>query len=225
MQIKLSKYITRLDSKFEAVRREYEKIQDSLSESTTYHKAKMRLLNPLGRNKELVRYQDEQIRLKNSLAQLHKDFDADYAVIREEARKTFRELYVLDGSAVDPGMVTVFESGVLSDTELVEYGKHYIETNNFTMLRLLGKYAGERAQSLPEHTQLKADMTYLENAGRDAGRRSDLELLDGMKQICDMSIRDDRLLADGTYNRVYNVDTYLSVGEKISVDVESPFES
>ena len=133
-----------------------------------------------GKEKRLLEISNKKSELKRVLDDLRKAANDAAMQIRSDVEKTFYSYYHADPDDVDLKMMELIRSGVLTDDELIHYGKRA----NPTMRRLIGKELSER--KTPEAHA--AGMTFLQTEGDPH-----LNAVDYLMQVGDYAVGGARL--------------------------------
>ena len=134
-------------------------------------------------------YYEVKKELTDELHALINDSHANFQGIRNEVEKAFAKRFSISTEAIDHDAMTLLESGVLSDRELVSLSNSY--ATNPTMSRIIGKYMGERAA-------MKNDAEMRMLAERLSATVSPhLEAVDSLIYVAELGLREDRVLDDG----------------------------
>lgn len=94
---------------------------------------------------------------KQAQAFMQKEIDSVAAVGRE-LKAAVSAAFTADGSQVDMATLELLKSGILKSDEYVSLYNAAANSGNHTMMRLIGKYAGDVAQDAPtkeKETQLR----------------------------------------------------------------------
>jgi len=126
---------------------------------------------------------------------------------REQIKQTRRELeaevtkaYMADPAKVDTVALELLKSGILGPGEYVHMWNEAVKTENHTMARLIGKYAGEAAAARAEkHGTTDPDaaqMRQVENAARQYDGRERMAAFDHMVDLYERACREPEALAN-----------------------------
>ena len=187
----LSTYLNRIREEYNGYRIEYTRIHDSLKqEEDNYHKSQRSTeLTLQGKRKRQDYYYEVKKELTDELHALINDSHASFQGIRNEVEKAFAKRFSISTEAIDHDAMTLLESGILSDRELVSLSNNY--TTNPTMSRILGKYIGERA-AMKNDTEMRVLAERL-----SATVSPHLEAVDNLIYVAELGLREDRVLGDG----------------------------
>lgn len=126
-----------------------------------------------------------------------KEAEDSFAAVRAEVDNIFGAAYRISPDKLDVSTVEILKSDMLSVSELKELAASY--TDNYTMLRYIGKYARERAQKRSDETEDLMPLAY--QIDRIPTHRH-LEGVDAMIHLCSSALRDDSVLANGVASRL-----------------------
>ncbi len=139
-----------------------------------YNKESNPYLDPTGKNYEQQAYAarakanmlEAQNKLRQEQANLRNGIDSLMA-IRKELQAAISEKLCASGDQVDIGTLELLKSGIMKPQEYFTLFNRASESHNHTMMRLIGKYAGEVAPKAPTK-ELEAQMRVLASNARRA---------------------------------------------------------
>ena len=103
---------------------------------------------------------------RQAQAFMQKEINSVQAVGRE-LKAAVAAAFTADGSQVDMATVELLKSGILKSDEYVSLYNAAQNSGNHTMMRLIGKYAGEAAPNAPTNEK-EAQLRQIENLSRNA---------------------------------------------------------
>lgn len=101
--------------------------------------------------------------------------------VGKELEKAVSEHFVADGSQVDSGTLELLKSGVLKSHEYISLYEKAEKAGNHTMMRIIGKYAGDVSVKAPT-AELQRQMNAIAN---DARRMNGSEYIDRYNTFLD----------------------------------------
>ena len=193
-KVYLSSYLRDIRTRYEEAREKYTELYNDLDEAEKkYRKAKTSGdLSPKGLERAAQDYNSKSAYLRASIEQVGTDAHADFEKIRKKADSVFGDLYRVTPEALDLAGLEILKSGILSDNELLEFAERY--EGNKTMTRMIGKFAGERAEKNPGNRELRK----LAAVAQGSNDRPHLDAVDTLTMLADKALRMNRMLADGT---------------------------
>ena len=164
----VKEFLDKINDKYKAHRAEYERLNGQLSRNAEQWKKE--IARGWSDHKEQqearTRHETEQSTIKNALDELRRTANTDFENILAEADEVFGRYNRATGDKLDLATVELLKSGILSDNEIKALAKDF--EGNVAMLRMIGKYAEERASkdnmemTVLSHSLKNAEIPYRE---------------------------------------------------------------
>lgn len=141
----VKEFLDKINDKYKAHRAEYERLNELFNRNVEEWKQELsRGWNNQQMQKEArAKHEAEQSEIKNALEELRRTASTDFENILAEADDVFGRYNRATGDKLDLATVELLKSGILSDSEIKALAKDF--EGNVAMLRIIGKYADERA--------------------------------------------------------------------------------
>lgn len=164
----VKEFLDKINDKYKAHRAEYERLNGQFTRNAEQWKKE--IARGWSDHKEQqearTRHETEQSTIKNALDELRKTANTDFENILAEADEVFGRYNRATGDKLDLATVELLKSGILSDNEIKALAKDF--EGNVAMLRMIGKYAEERASkdnmemTVLAHSLKNAEIPYRE---------------------------------------------------------------
>jgi hypothetical protein len=164
----VKEFLDKINDKYKAHRAEYERLNGQLNRNAEQWKKE--IARGWSDHKEQqearTRHETEQSTIKNALDELRRTANTDFENILAEADEVFGRYNRATGDKLDLATVELLKSGILSDNEIKALAKDF--EGNVAMLRMIGKYAEERASkdnmemTVLSHSLKNAEIPYRE---------------------------------------------------------------
>ena len=156
MSTKYNHFAKDLDAAFKAARDEYaaaynavEQVRKAMQDAGS---------DALKRQIATLQLQEAETKMRQEAARIWTEFDAKAADLRRALEKEVQTSNLADPSAIDSGAVELMKTGVLTVDDYFSFADRYSE--NSTMLKLIGHFAREAADSADDRKD-KAALTVL----------------------------------------------------------------
>lgn len=164
----VKEFLDKINDKYKAHRAEYERLNGQFTRNAEQWKKEIARGWSDHREQQEARakHETEQSTIKNSLDELRRTADMDFENILAEADEVFGRYNRATGDKLDLATVELLKSGILSDNEIKALAKDF--EGNVAMLRMIGKYAEERASkdnmemTVLSHSLKNAEIPYRE---------------------------------------------------------------
>ena len=164
----VKEFLDKINDKYKAHRAEYERLNGQFTRNAEQWKKE--IARGWSDHKEQqearTRHETEQSTIKNALDELRRTANTDFENILAEADEVFGRYNRATGDKLDLATVELLKSGILSDNEIKALAKDF--EGNVAMLRMIGKYAEERASkdnmemTVLSHSLKNAEIPYRE---------------------------------------------------------------
>ena len=145
-----------LDTAFRAARDEYTAVYNELTKAK--ENASAAGLDAVKKQIATLQLQEAENSLRKEAARIWTEFDAKAADLRRALEKEVQTSNLADPSAIDSNAVELMKTGVLTVDDYFSFADKYSE--NSTMLKLIGHFAREAADSADDRKD-KAALTVL----------------------------------------------------------------
>ena len=141
----VKEFLDKINDKYKVHRAEYERLNELYNlKAEEWKKELARGWSNQQMQKEArAKHEAEQSEIKNALEELRRTASTDFENILAEADDVFGRYNRATGDKLDLATVELLKSGILSDNEIKALAKDF--EGNVAMLRIIGKYADERA--------------------------------------------------------------------------------
>jgi hypothetical protein len=192
-------YLEEIREIYNEARVKYTEIQDQLEakEKRFWESQRSRDLTSSGKERSRMVWNEERAQLQGKLSTLIEDSSKKFKETRDKVEIAYRKKYGIAPENVDPNAMSLLSLGVLSDRELIEMADRY--KNNHTMLRVIAKYADDRAQKDANNMDMRnlvARINYVDNPSLDA--------VDAMIHVAECGLREDRVVSDGIASGMFD---------------------
>lgn len=203
-------YIEKLKSEYEADREMLETLWAEIGklEETARGVRENRMLSEIGKRERLDGIESE---LRTARGRLD-GFTAEAArkwksKVSEMKRESWARRYMMNPAEIDSGLLAIVNSGLCSLEELETLADEY--RDNKTMCRFIAAAIRSAADDAEPVTRARAMECAMEIDGESP---RELEAAQDMIAICAAGLRADKVVADGSHNRVFP-DTYADALE------------
>lgn len=141
----VKEFLDKINDKYKVHRAEYERLNELYNlKAEEWKKELARGWSNQQMQKEArAKHEAEQGEIRNALEELRRTASTDFENILAEADDVFGRYNRATGDKLDLATVELLKSGILSDNEIKALAKDF--EGNVAMLRIIGKYADERA--------------------------------------------------------------------------------
>lgn len=226
-KIKLTNYLNRVEAKYIKAREDWEKVQKELSqENENFNNINWMNYSNQGRQEESMKHEEKKRELQTKLEKIRTDFIEAVEGIRKDSDKIFNRVFQYTASDVDQNGVSILQNSSMSPSELMEFAESYRQNGNYTMYFMIAeKLKSDKKDHEMNESERKAK-AYYQKAKSRREEREDHELIEGFKEICLKSLRDEDYLSNGVH-KIHSefYEDYKTETEKIEADSFSPWES
>ena len=161
----LRTFLNEIRAAYNESRVKYTEIQDQLAEKEKRFRESQssRDLTFDGKERKKAVWYEERAQLQGQLRALIADSQKKFSEVRSRAELVYRDKFGIVPENVDPNAMSLLSLGIVSDRELIEMADRY--RNNHTMLRVIAKYADDRAQKDRSNMELRELATRINYAG------------------------------------------------------------
>ena len=141
----VKEFLDKINDKYKVHRAEYERLNELYNlKGEEWKKELARGWSNQQMQKEArAKHEAEQSEIRNALEELRSTANKDFENILAEADDVFGRYNRATGDKLDLATVELLKSGILSDNEIKALADDF--KGNVAMLRIIGKYADERA--------------------------------------------------------------------------------
>lgn len=141
----VKEFLDKINDKYKAYRAEYERLNELFNRNAEEWKKEVARgwSNQQMQKEARTKHEAEQSKIRNALEELRRTAGTDFENILAEADDVFGRYNRATGDKLDLATVELLKSGILSDNEIKALAKDF--EGNVAMLRIIGKYADERA--------------------------------------------------------------------------------
>lgn len=178
---------------------EYTKIQDQLEEKEKrfWESQRSRDLTVDGKERKKAVWYEERDRLKGQLRALIEDSQKKFREVRGSVERAYRDKFGIVPENVDQNAMSLLSLGIVSDRELIEMADRY--KDNHTMLRVIAKYADDRAQKDRNNMEMRDLAVRINYAGNPH-----LDAVDALIFTAEQGLREDRVVSDGIAYQMFD---------------------
>ena len=164
----VKEFLDKINDKYKVHRAEYERLNELYNlKAEEWKKELARGWSNQQMQKEArAKHEAEQSEIRNALEELRSTANKDFENILAEADDVFGRYNRATGDKLDLATVELLKSGILSDNEIKALADDF--KGNVAMLRIIGKYAEERASkdnmemTVLSHNLKNAEIPYRE---------------------------------------------------------------
>lgn len=193
MKVYLKNYLEEIRSTYEDARKAYTRLFNEADKiAATWNEARTsKDLSAYGRDKAQAEYLRASAENKDQLESLISSTKKKFSEIRNRVDADFAGKFKINPDSLDMPTLELLKSGILKDKELSDLAERF--NGNVTMLRMIGKYAQERADRNPDNKE----MISLAAALRNSEKMPHLEATDTLIFYAERGLRPDKLISDG----------------------------
>lgn len=225
-KINLSNYLNKIEAKYIKAREDWEEVQKELSqEETRFNNINWSLYSFEGRREEAQKHEEKKNEIIKKLEKIRSEFSEGTETIMRDSDKVFNKVFQYTPEDVDQNGVTILQNSVMKPSELMELAESYRRSGNYTMYFMCAeKLQSDKKDHEMTETERKAKV-YYEEAKRRREIREDHELMEGYKEICLKSLRNEKYLSDGIH-KIHDsfYQKYRGLAEGIETEVSSPWD-
>lgn len=200
---KYNSYARNLDAAFRAARDEYTAVYNELAKAK--ENASAAGLDAVKKKIATLQLQEAENKMRTETARIWAAFDAKAAELRSALEKEVQTSNLADPSAIDGNAVELMKTGVLTVDDYFGFADRY--DGNPTMLKLIGHYAKEAADSADDRKDRVALTVLAQDCAKGAGPA--LKAWDSMMTAANYCSG-----RGGSGNRRITPGVTLSMGEK-----------
>lgn len=200
---KYNSYARNLDAAFRAARDEYTAVYNELTKAK--ENASAAGLDAVKKQIATLQLQEAENKMRTETARIWAAFDAKAAELRSTLEKEVQTSNLADPSAIDSNAVELMKTGVLTVDDYFGFADRY--DGNPTMLKLIGHYAKEAADSAGDRKDKVALTVLAQDCAKGAGPT--LKAWDSMMTTANYCSG-----RGGSGNRRITPGVTLSMGEK-----------
>lgn len=163
---KYNSYARNLDATFRAARDEYTAVYNELTKAK--ENASAAGLDAVKQQIATLQLQEAEKKMRQEAARIWEEFDAKAADLRCALENEVQTSNLADPSAVDGNAVELMKTGVLTVDDYFGFADRFSE--NPTMLKLIGYYAKEAADSAGDRKDKVALTVLAQDCAKGAGK-------------------------------------------------------
>lgn len=163
---KYNSYARNLDAAFRAARDEYTAVYNELAKAK--ENASTAGLDAVKQQIATLQLQEAENKMRTETARIWAAFDAKAAELRSALEKEVRASNLADPSAIDSNAVELMKTGVLTVDDYFGFADRY--DGNPTMLKLIGYYAKEAADSADDRKDKVALTVLAQDCAKGTGK-------------------------------------------------------
>lgn len=163
---KYNSYARNLDAAFRAARDEYTAVYNELTKAK--ENASAAGLDAVRQQIATLQLQEAEKKMRQEAARIWAEFDAKAADLRCALEKEVQTSNLADPSAIDSNAVELMKTGVLTVDDYFGFADRYSE--NLTMLKLIGHYAKEAADSADDRKDKVALTVLAQDCAKGTGK-------------------------------------------------------
>lgn len=163
---KYNSYARNLDAAFRAARDEYTAVYNELTKAK--ENASAAGLDAVKKQIATLQLQEAENKMRTETARIWAAFDAKAAELRSALEKEVQTSNLADPSAIDSNAVELMKTGVLSVDDYFGFADRY--DGNPTMLKLIGHYAKEAADSTDDRKDRVALTVLAQDCAKGTGK-------------------------------------------------------
>lgn len=162
---KYNSYARNLDAAFRAARDEYTAVYNELTKAK--ENASAAGLDAVKKQIATLQLQEAENKMRTEPARIWAAFDAKAAELRSALEKEVQTSNLADPSAIDSNAVELMKTGVLTVDDYFGFADRFSE--NPTMLKMVGYYAKEAADSTDDRKDRVALTVLAQDCAKGAG--------------------------------------------------------
>lgn len=163
---KYNSYARNLDAAFRAARDEYTAVYNELAKAK--ENASTAGLDAVKQQIATLQLQEAENKMRTETARIWAAFDAKAAELRSALEKEVQTSNLADPSAIDSNAVELMKTGVLTVDDYFGFADRY--DGNPTMLKLIGYYAKEAADSADDRKDKVALTVLAQDCAKGTGK-------------------------------------------------------
>ena len=163
---KYNSYARNLDAAFRAARDEYTAVYNELTKAKENSSAAG--LDAVKQQIATLQLQEAEKKMRQEAARIWTEFDAKAAELRSALEKEVQTSNLADPSAIDSNAVELMKTGVLTVDDYFGFADRY--DGNPTMLKLIGHYAKEAADSTDDRKDRVALTVLAQDCAKGTGK-------------------------------------------------------
>ena len=163
---KYNSYARNLDEGFRAARDEYTAVYNELTKAK--ENASAAGLDAVKKQIATLQLQEAENKMRTEAARIWAEFDAKAADLRRALEKEVQTSNLADPSAIDSNAVELMKTGVLTVDDYFGFADRY--DGNPTMLKLIGHYAKEAADSADDRKDKVALTVLAQDCAKGTGK-------------------------------------------------------
>ena len=166
MSTKYNHFAKDLDAAFRAARGEYTAAYNELAKAK--ENASAAGLDAVKQQIATLQLQEAENKMRTEAVRIWAEFDAKAADLRRALEKEVQTSNLADPSAIDSNAVELMKTGVLTVDDYFGFADRYSE--NVTMLKLIGHYAKEAADSTDDRKDRVALTVLAQDCAKGTGK-------------------------------------------------------
>lgn len=166
MSTKYNHFAKELDAAFRTARSEYAAVYDELTKAK--ENASTAGLDAVKKQIATLQLQEAEKKMRQETGRIWTEFDAKAADLRRALEKEVQTSNLADPSAIDSNAVELMKTGVLTVDDYFSFADRYGE--NSTMLKLIGHYAKEAADSADDRKDKVALTVLAQDCAKGTGK-------------------------------------------------------
>ncbi len=163
---KYNSYAKNLDAAFRAARDEYTAVYNELTKAK--ENASAAGLDAVKQQIATLQLQEAEKKMRQETERIWTEFDAKAADLRRALEKEVQTSNLADPSAIDGNAAELMKTGVLTVDDYFSFADKYSE--NSTMLKLIGHYAKEAADSADDRKDKVALTVLAQDCAKGTGK-------------------------------------------------------
>jgi hypothetical protein len=166
MSTKYNHFAKELDAAFRTARSEYAAVYDELTKAK--ENASAAGLDAVKKQIATLQLQEAEKKMRQETGRIWSVFDAKAAELRSALEKEVQTSNLADPSAIDSNAVELMKTGVLTVDDYFGFADRY--DGNPTMLKLIGHYAKEAADSADDRKDKVALTVLAQDCAKGTGK-------------------------------------------------------
>ena len=166
MSTKYNHFAKELDAAFRTARSEYAAVYDELTKAK--ENASAAGLDAVKKQIATLQLQEAENKMRTETERIWSVFDAKAAELRSALEKEVQTSNLADPSAIDSNAVELMKTGVLTVDDYFGFADRY--DGNPTMLKLIGHYAKEAADSADDRKDRVALTVLAQDCAKGTGK-------------------------------------------------------
>ena len=166
MSTKYNHFAKELDAAFRTARSEYAAVYDELAKAK--ENASAAGLDAVKKQIATLQLQEAENKMRTETERIWSVFDAKAAELRSALEKEVQTSNLADPSAIDSNAVELMKTGVLTVDDYFGFADRY--DGNPTMLKLIGHYAKEAADSADDRKNKVALTVLAQDCAKGTGK-------------------------------------------------------